>query len=123
MERAVRKNLTAQPKLSHTLTLWVSLISQTRQQPLHTDIFIQGIPVNTMNTQLIIFAAGTISVQQTGKPNQRRTHRSAIGQQNPKVILIKPDFLRRNSHATHPPGVNGNSFLATDTHGPTRTKN
>src|SRR5690554_5856342 len=90
-------------KLSHTLTLWVSLIPQPSQQPLHTDVFIQGIPVNTMNTQLKSFTACTISTQQTGKPNQRRTNRSAIGQQNPKVILIKPDFLRRNSHATHPP--------------------
>src|SRR5690554_6886565 len=87
----------------NTLTLWVSLISQASQQSLHTDVFIKCIPVNTMNTKLKIFTACTVCLQQSGKPNQRRAHRAAIRQQNPEVVLIKPNFLRRNSHATHPP--------------------
>ena len=63
---------------SNTLTLWVRLISKPRQQTLHTDVFIQCIPVNTMNAQFKVFTVYNICIQQPGEPNQGCANGTAI---------------------------------------------
>ena len=41
----------------------VGLVSLTSQQPLHTDIFIKVIPVNTVHAQFKAIAGSFVSMQ------------------------------------------------------------